>query len=115
METVEKYYEVYRSFWNEQIGGTMKLSLFDATAHSFATIATGGFPTKNTSSAHFNSPTVELIVMIFMLLSGIHFSLLFLFVTGTFRKLYESTVVRYYVVSVLLGVSVVAVSLYGGS
>lgn len=90
------------------------LSLFDAVTHSFATIATGGFSTKNASVAHFNSPAVESIIMIFMLLSGIHFGLLFLFVTGTFRKLYESTMVRYYVVAILLGVSVIAANLYGG-
>ncbi len=90
------------------------VSLFDAITHSFATIATGGFSTKNTSIAHFNSPAVETIIMIFMLLSGIHFGLLFLFVIGKFRKLYESTIVRYYLLSILLGVTVVGAILYGG-
>jgi trk system potassium uptake protein TrkH len=94
---------------------TQGLSLFDATAHSFATIATGGFSTKNASIAHYNSPIVESIVMVFMLLSGIHFGLLFLFVSGDFRKLFKSTVVRFYVASNILGVLIVAVSLYGGS
>lgn len=91
------------------------VSLFDAITHSFATIATGGFSTKNTSIAYFNSPVVESIIMIFMLLSGIHFGLLFLFVTGTFKKLYDSTMVRYYLVAILLGVTVVAAMLYGGT
>ncbi|MGA9477916.1 MAG: TrkH family potassium uptake protein, partial [Desulfobacterales bacterium] len=91
------------------------VSLFDAITHSFATIATGGFSTKNTSIAYFNSPVVESIIMIFMLLSGIHFGLLFFFVTGTFKKLYDSTMVRYYLVAILLGVTVVAAMLYGGT
>ena len=91
------------------------VSLFDAITHSFATIATGGFWTKNTSIAYFNSPVVESIIMTFMLLSGIHFGLLFLFVTGNFKKLYESTMVRYYLVAILLGVTVVAAMLYGGT
>jgi len=91
------------------------VSLFDAITHSFATIATGGFSTKNTSIAYFNSPVVESIIMIFMLLSGIHFGLLFLFVTGTFKKLYESSMVRYYIVAILLGVTLVAAMLHGGT
>jgi trk system potassium uptake protein TrkH len=91
------------------------VSLFDAITHSFATIATGGFSTKNTSIAYFNSPVVESIIMTFMLLSGIHFGLLFLFVTGNFKKLYESTMVRYYLVAILLGVTVVAAMLHGGT
>jgi trk system potassium uptake protein TrkH len=93
---------------------TQGLSLFDAICHSFATIATGGFSTKNTSLAYFNSPAVELIVMVFMTLSGIHFGLLFLFVTGSFKPVLHSTVLRYYLATILLGVLLVSVSLYAG-
>lgn len=90
------------------------VGLFDAITHSFATIATGGFSTKNTSISFFNSPVVESIIMIFMLLSGIHFGLLFLLVTGTFRKLYESTMVRYYLFAIALGITAVGAILRGG-
>ncbi|MCF8052538.1 MAG: TrkH family potassium uptake protein [Desulfobacterales bacterium] len=91
---------------------TQGLSLFDAVAHSFATIATGGFSTKNTSIAHFASPGVESILMVFMLVSGIHFGLLYLFATGSFRKIFESAMVRYYLGAVVLGVFAVCISVY---
>jgi len=93
---------------------TQGLSLFDAICHAFATIATGGFSTKNTSLAYFNSPAVELIVMVFMILSGIHFGLLFLFVTGSFKPVFRSTILRYYVAAILLGVLLVSASLHVG-
>jgi len=89
------------------------LSLFDSITHSFATIATGGFSTKNNSIAYFNSPLVETVIIFFMILSGIHFGLLFLFATGSFRKLYESTVIRYYFLSIVLGTALVGIGLYG--
>ncbi len=88
------------------------LSPFDAVTHSFATIATGGFSTKNTSVAFFNSPVVESIIMIFMLLSGIHFGLLFAFVAGNFRTLYQSTIVRYYLLSIFSGIFAVTANLW---
>ncbi len=45
------------------------MNLFDSICHSFGTVATGGFSTKNNSLAHFNSYS-QYIVMIFMLLAG---------------------------------------------
>ncbi len=49
------------------------MNLFDAVCHTFTTVATGGFSTRNASIAAFNSPTIEYIIIIFMLLSGISF------------------------------------------
>lgn len=69
---------------------------FDAVCHTFATVATGGFSTRNMSIATFNSPYIELVIVIFMFLSGIHFALLF--ATVMFRRLniFRSEVVRYF-------------------
>ena len=80
-----------------------KMSLFDAVTHAFATIATGGFSTKNTSIAYFNSLAVESVIMVFMVLSGMHFGLLFLAVTGNLRKAVKSAVLRYYLAALGVG------------
>ena len=53
------------------------MSLFDAIAHSFSTVAIGGFSTYDASIGHFNSPYIQLICIIFMVLSGINFALHF--------------------------------------
>ena len=50
---------------------------FDATCQSFATMATGGFSTKNASIAGFNSDYVDVVVTIFMILAGMNFTLHF--------------------------------------
>ena len=50
---------------------------FDATCQSFATMATGGFSTKNASIAGFNSGYVDVIITIFMILAGMNFTLHF--------------------------------------
>ncbi|RKY54024.1 MAG: TrkH family potassium uptake protein, partial [Candidatus Neomarinimicrobiota bacterium] len=50
------------------------LPFFDALLTSFGTIPTGGFSPKNMSVAGYNSVYVEIVVMVFMVLSGINFS-----------------------------------------
>lgn len=51
---------------------------FDAIAHSFSTVAIGGFSTHDASMGYFNSSTIEMIAVVFMLLAGVNFSLHFL-------------------------------------
>ena len=56
------------------IGG---MSLFDAVAHSFTTVSTGGFSTHDTSMGYFNSHTLLWISNLFMVLGAINFGLHF--------------------------------------
>ena len=89
------------------------MSVFDAVTHSFATIATGGFSVKNLSIAYYNNIAVEAVVDIFMILSGIHFGLLFLVAGGKFKAILRSAVVRYYLGALFAGTVLVAVSIHG--
>lgn len=88
------------------------MSLFDAVNHSFATIATGGFSTKNLSVAHFNSPLIDSIIMVFMVLSGIHFGLLYGTFTLKSENVFRSPVVRAFLVVLAIGVVLVSAKLY---
>lgn len=88
------------------------MSLFDAVNHSFATIATGGFSTKNLSVAGFNSPLIDSIIMLFMVLSGIHFGLLYGTFTLKAENIFRSPVVRAFIAVLLLGIVLVTVNLY---
>jgi len=54
------------------------MSVFDAIGHSFATVAIGGFSTHDASIGFFNSDAIELIAVVFMLISGVNFALHFL-------------------------------------
>lgn len=54
------------------------MSGFDAIGHSFSTIAIGGFSTHDQSIGYFQSSTIELIAVVFMLLAGMNFALHFI-------------------------------------
>ncbi len=81
------------------------MSFFDAVNHALATMATGGFSTKNTSILAFGSPLIEWIIVVFMFLAGTNFSLHVEAVRGRFVY-FKSTEFRVY-----LGI-VVAASLF---
>ena len=54
------------------------MSPFDAITHSFSTIAIGGFSTHALSIGFFQSPAIEMVAVVFMLLAGINFTLHFM-------------------------------------
>lgn len=54
------------------------MSAFDAISHSFSTVSIGGFSTHDASIGYFDSHIIEMIAVIFMLISGINFSLHFI-------------------------------------
>lgn len=90
------------------------MSLFDAVTHAFSTVATGGFSTRNASIAHFGSMTIEITVIVFMILSGVHFGLLYQAINGSPKDLYRSVVFRYYIAALLVGMALVAINIHGG-
>jgi len=89
------------------------MNLFDAVTHSFATIATGGFSSRNASIAAYHSPAIEIVIIVFMVLSGLHFGLLFSTLIQRKTRLWQSSVVRYYVAAMGVGVLLVAVNIHG--
>jgi trk system potassium uptake protein TrkH len=88
------------------------MPLFDSICHAMSTTATGGFSTKQASIAAFNSPYIEYIIMIFMFLSGVNFSLLYLlFLKGSFKRLFSDTELRWYAKTILLFTTIVTIGL----
>lgn len=91
------------------------MNLFDSITHSFATIATGGFSTKNLSIAHYNSFSIEVVIMAFMILSGIHFGLLFSAVSGNVRTIWKSSIVKFYLLMLFAGILLTTFNVYRSS
>lgn len=78
------------------------MSLFDAVNHSFSTIATGGFSSYNDSVTHFNSPSIEYILGIFMIISGGNFSLYYQVHQFGWKQLYRDMEFRTYIIFTII-------------
>ena len=87
------------------------MSFFDAVNHSFSTVATGGFSTKNASIAYYDSAAIDIILIVFMILSSIHFGLLFGVFASRSLKPFRHPVVRFFLGTILLLTVLVSISL----
>ena len=88
------------------------MSVFESVCHAMSTTATGGFSTRQGSIAAFNSSYIEYVILIFMFLSGINFSLLYLFfLKGKVRKLFQDTELKWYISTVLFFTVLITIGL----
>jgi trk system potassium uptake protein TrkH len=88
-----------------KLGG---MSFFNAINHSMTTMATGGFSTKNASIAHFNSPFIQYVIVVFMFLAGTNFTLTYFGLHGRVKKIWKNEEFRFYSISILI------ISLFAG-
>ncbi|MDD3079162.1 MAG: TrkH family potassium uptake protein [Paludibacter sp.] len=91
-----------------RLGG---MSWFDAVCQSFATIATGGFSTKQASIAYWHSPYIEYVIILFMIMSGVNFSLYYFSFKRKFDKVKENEELRYFLIVLFTFTVIVAISL----
>ena len=97
-ETAKRLWGIYILFTLAEtillkIGG---MTWFDAINHSFTTMATGGYSTKQASIAHFNSPFIHYVITIFMFLAGTNFTLSYFALHLKFDKVFKYEEFRYY-------------------
>lgn len=73
------------------------MNLFDSVCHALTTTSTGGFSTKQNSIAYWNSPYIDYVITIFMVIGGINFSLIYFAFKGKPQKLLKDEEVRWYI------------------
>ncbi len=87
---------------------------FDALGHAFSTVAIGGFSTHDASMGYYNSTLIEMVAVVFMLLSGINFALHFLVIRRRSLWVYfNDSEFRGYITILGLVFLMVSVALYG--
>ena len=108
-ETAKHLWAVYFIFTFLEILLLMagNMPLFDAMCHTFGTMATGGFSTKNASIGAY-SPYIQWVVIVFMLLAGMNFGLHYQWIKGRARALVRDEEFRYYATLICVLVPVFA-------
>jgi len=86
---------------------------FDASCHALTTLATGGFSTHNASTGAFNSRSIDIITIIFMVLAGANFGLYYAAVKGKLKVIWKDPEFRFYIFLLTAGSVVVIFSLLG--
>ena len=87
------------------------MPVFDAVNHTLSVTATGGFSTRNASVAAFDSPAIEIAMMVAMIASTLHFGLIYNSFATRSPKVFKSPVTQLYLLTILVASLAVAVSL----
>ncbi|MBN2242653.1 MAG: TrkH family potassium uptake protein [Acidobacteria bacterium] len=116
-----RIYETARSLWKIYFGLTVAdylalrwagMGRFDAVCHSFTTVSTGGFSTRNAGIAAFDSPAVEGVLILFMLLAGVNFTLHYrLWAERRVRRFISDVELRFYLLVAAAAAAVILVCL----
>jgi trk system potassium uptake protein TrkH len=89
------------------------MDLFDSLCHTFGTMATGGFSTKNASIAYYGSTYIDVVITVFMVIGGINFSLHFQLFRGNPKAMWLDGEWRFFMVFFLATSGLIALSEYG--
>ncbi len=87
------------------------MPLFDSLTTSFTTISTGGFSVRDASIAFYQSELINWIIVLFMFVSGVNFSVLFQVQRRQFKDALRSEELRWYTVITLGGIALIAADL----
>jgi trk system potassium uptake protein TrkH len=91
-----------------KLGG---MNWFDAICHSLTTIASGGVSTRNRGLAYFDSPFIDGVSTVFMLLAGLNFNLYYRLFGKRFREIRDNTEARVYLLIFFAAAAIITVSL----
>ena len=88
------------------------MSWFDATCHTFGTLATGGFSTKDYSVGQFNSVAIDVIIIVFMVLAGLNFGLYYHLIQRKFKNVFGDVELRLYLGLLLVAGIIISLTLW---
>ncbi len=87
------------------------MSLFDAVCHSFTTMATGGYSTKQASVAYWDDPFIQYVIILFMFLAGTNFTLTYFAMHFKLKRIWKNEEFRAYTSFVILFTLIITVGL----
>jgi len=88
---------------------------FDSICHTFATMPTGGFSPKNASVGHYQSVYIDFVILLFMFVAGMNFSLHYKLVKGNVRQFFRDPEFRSYLFITAAIILVITIDLYGAA
>lgn len=88
------------------------MPFFDSAVTAFATAGTGGFSVKNASIAAYNSPYIEYVLSIFMILFSINFSMFYFLILKKFSTVFNNEELKTFFIIILISVAIISYDIY---
>jgi trk system potassium uptake protein TrkH len=115
-EAAKRLWAIYAFFTLAEVillklGG---MNWYNAVNHAFTTMATGGYSTKQASIAHFDSPFIHYVIIVFMFLAGVNFTLSYFAFKLKFRKILQNEELKFYLFFIIIFTLITTAVLYAG-
>ena len=116
-ETAKILWMVYVGFTFLQflLLGFAGMPWFDSICHAFTTMPTGGFSTQNASIASYDNPLIHYIIIFFMFIAGVNFTLHFKALTGNIRGYFKDYEFNVYLSIILLSTLFIFINISSAS
>ena len=88
-----------------------QMSIFDSVNHGFTTMATGGFSTRDASIGYYDSLAIESIIIVFMFIGGINFTLIWFLLAKEIMRAVSDEEFKTYLVYIFTAVFFMMVAL----
>ena len=88
------------------------MDLYQSLIHTFGTVGTGGFSTKNSSIGAFQSSYITVVIGIFMMLSGINFSLYYELYKGRLKNFFSNIELKAYISIIAVATLLITINIY---
>lgn len=86
------------------------MTAFESAVHTFGTLGTGGFSTKNASIGGFDNSYIFIVISIFMIMSGTNFSLYYDLYKGKWREVIKNSELRLYLSIIAICVLMITIN-----
>ena len=113
-ETAKILWGVYVLFSAVETGLLMLggMNLFEALCHTFGTMATGGYSTKNANIGAYHSTYIDFVIIIFMIIAGTNFSIHYRFLKGDFKSYFKNQEFLVFIVIIGLATSLIGIDTF---
>lgn len=88
------------------------MPFFDSMLHAFGTAGTGGFGIKASSVQYYNSPAIEYILGVGMIVFGVNFSLYYLILLGKIKEFFKNEELKWYLGIIAAAVILIVLNVY---
>jgi len=119
-ETAKRLWYIYLGLTLAQTGLLMLggIDFYDSLNHALTTMATGGFSTKNSSIAYYDSPYIQYVFIFFMFLAGTSFTLIYFALKRNVKKITANEEFKVYaafigIITVVASITIIVVTEQG--
>jgi len=87
------------------------MSFYESMLHTFGTVGTGGFSTRGLSIGAYESSYIHNVISVFMVLSGVNFSLYYVLYKGKWKEVLKNQELKLYLGIIFTATILIAINL----